>query len=81
MAVARQRIHLPPRAWRRALAAGLRDDRDGPQTIEAFERTFAEFIGVPEAVAVPSGRAGLRFIFDALELNEGDSIEVTLAGA
>jgi dTDP-4-amino-4,6-dideoxygalactose transaminase len=31
-------------------------------------------IGVPEAVAVPSARAGLRFIFQALDLQKGDEV-------
>jgi len=75
VAVARQRIHLPPRGWRRA-AAGLTGgslwDGDG---IRRFEKAFAELIGVPEAVAIPSGRAGLRFIFEALGLEpEADVI-------
>jgi dTDP-4-amino-4,6-dideoxygalactose transaminase len=74
VAVARQRIHLPPRAWRRAIAAGFRDDRGGAETIEALERAFAEFVGVPEAVVVPSGRAGLRFILESLELEPGAEV-------
>jgi len=74
MAVARQRIHLPPRGWRRAITNGFRDDREGPEAIRAFERSFADFIGVPEAVVVPSGRAGLRFIFDAIGLERGSEV-------
>jgi dTDP-4-amino-4,6-dideoxygalactose transaminase len=42
--------------------------------IEGFERAFAESIGVAQAVAVPSGRAGLKFIFDGLELAPGDEV-------
>ena len=42
--------------------------------IERFELAFAVFIGVPEAVVVPSGRAGLRFIFRALGLESGTEI-------
>ncbi|MGB5552012.1 MAG: aminotransferase class I/II-fold pyridoxal phosphate-dependent enzyme, partial [Thermoanaerobaculia bacterium] len=43
--------------------------------IRQFEEAFAEFIGVPDAVAIPSGRAGLRFIFEALGLqSESDVI-------
>jgi dTDP-4-amino-4,6-dideoxygalactose transaminase len=74
VATARQRIHLPPRGWRRAVAAGFRDDPDGADVIRRFERAFSEFIGAPEAVAVPSGRAGLRFIFDALGLTPGSEV-------
>jgi len=74
MAVARQRIHLPPKGWRRAIGTGFRDDRGGPEAIDAFEKAFAEFIGVPSAVAVPSGRAGLRFIFEAIEMAPGAEV-------
>jgi dTDP-4-amino-4,6-dideoxygalactose transaminase len=74
MAVARQRIHLPPKAWRRAIAAGFRDDRGDADAIPRFERAFADFIGVPDAVVVPSGRAGLRFTLDALDLEQGAEV-------
>jgi len=74
MAIARQRIHLPPAAWRRALGALMRGDlSDGPAIAE-FERAFADFIGVPAAVAVPSGRAGLRFLFQGLNLERGSEV-------
>jgi dTDP-4-amino-4,6-dideoxygalactose transaminase len=42
--------------------------------IARFEREFGDFIGVADAVAVPSGRAGLRFIFDALNLEPGAEV-------
>jgi dTDP-4-amino-4,6-dideoxygalactose transaminase len=42
--------------------------------VERFEAAFAEFIGTPAAVVVPSGRAGLRFIFDSLELEPGAEV-------
>lgn len=74
MAVARQRIHLPPGAWRRAAAASLTGKLWSGDAVERFERAFAEFIGVPDAVAVPSGRAGLRFIFQALGVEPGDEV-------
>ncbi|MCW8873232.1 MAG: aminotransferase class I/II-fold pyridoxal phosphate-dependent enzyme [Xanthomonadales bacterium] len=74
MAIARQRIHLPPAAWRRAPGAVLRGDlSDGPQIAE-FEQAFAAAIGVPDAVAVSSGRAGLRFLFDGLNLPPGSEV-------
>ena len=74
MAIARQRIQLPHRAWRRAIEAGFRDDGGDATAIPRFERAFADFIGVPEAVVVPSGRAGLRFTLDALDLEPGAEI-------
>ncbi len=74
MAIARQRIHLPPRAWRRAIGAGFNDHKGGPEAIDRIEHAFAEFIGAPAAVAVPSGRAGLRFTIDALDLEPGAEV-------
>ena len=68
VAVARQRIHLPPKGWRRALTASTQASLWDGEDIRRFEKAFAEFIGVPDAVAIPSGRAGLRFIFEALDL-------------
>jgi len=74
MAIARQRIHLPPAAWRSALVSLLRGDMaDGPAIAE-FEQAFAASIGVPDAVAVASGRAGLRFLFDGLNLEPGAEV-------
>ena len=68
MAIARQHIFLPHAAHRRALAGLLGGGLwDGPE-VERFERAFAAYIGVPETVAVPSGRAGLHFLLDALAL-------------
>jgi dTDP-4-amino-4,6-dideoxygalactose transaminase len=74
MAVARQRIHLPPGAWRRALSGALTGSLWKGGTVAGFEKAFAEFMGVPDAVAVPSGRAGLRFIFQALNLEPGAEV-------
>lgn len=44
------------------------------EALDRFERAFADFIGVPQAVAVPSGRAGFRFIFQALDLPPGSEV-------
>ncbi len=74
MAVARQRIHLPPRAWRRAAQATLGGTLWTGGSIAKIEEAFAQFIGASDAVVVPSGRAGLRFIFQALELESGDEV-------
>jgi dTDP-4-amino-4,6-dideoxygalactose transaminase len=74
MPIARQRIQLPQAAWRSAIAGLLRGDLwDGPN-IERFESAFAEYIGSAGAVTVPSGRAGFRFTFEALQLDEGAEV-------
>lgn len=52
----------------------MRGDLWEGEEISRLEQAFARFIGVPEAVAVPSARAGLRFLFEALELEKGDEV-------
>ena len=74
MAVARQRIHLPPRSWPRAIVSPLRGDLGDGNEVALLEREFAEFTGAPDAVTVPSGRAGLRFIFETLGLEPGSEV-------
>jgi dTDP-4-amino-4,6-dideoxygalactose transaminase len=74
LAIARQRIHLPPGAWTRALTGALSGTLWTGEAIDRFESAFAGFIGSPQAVAVPSGRAGLRFIFQAVGLEAGSEV-------
>ncbi len=68
MAIPRQRINLPPRSWRRALAAWQRGELWEGEPFERFERAIAEEVGVAEAISVPSGRIALRFLLEALDL-------------
>jgi dTDP-4-amino-4,6-dideoxygalactose transaminase len=74
MAIPRQRIHLPPGAWRSALGSLLSGNMSEGPAIAEFEEKFAAFIGVPDAVSVPSGRAGLRFLFEGLALEPGAEV-------
>jgi dTDP-4-amino-4,6-dideoxygalactose transaminase len=74
VAIPRQRIFFPPGGCTQTLAAWQRNDLWEGDDIGLFERSFAEHIGVSDAVAVPSGRAGLKFIFDALRLEQGDEV-------
>lgn len=74
MAIPRQRIRLPEGAWRTAFASLVRGDLWTGNRIEEFERKFAEYISVPDAVTVPSGRAGFRFLFDSLGLQPGAEV-------
>jgi perosamine synthetase len=74
LAIPRQRIQLPGTAWRSALGSLVRRDLwEGPE-IARFEHAFAQAIGAPDAVAVPSGRAGFRFLFEGLELPPGGEV-------
>jgi perosamine synthetase len=60
-----------------AVTAVLRTSRLslGPQ-MEAFERAMAEYVGVPHAIAVSSGTAGLHLCMKALGLGQGDEVIV-----
>ena len=49
----------------------------GPQ-LAAFERAFADYIGVPHAIAVSSGTAGLHLCILALGIGEGDEVIVPI---
>lgn len=48
----------------------------GPE-IQTFEKEFAAFIGVPHAVAVSSGTAGLHCVVRTLGIGEGDEVITT----
>ena len=47
----------------------------GPKT-KRFEQEFAKYLGVPEALALNSGTAGLHLAFAALGLGPGDEVIV-----
>jgi perosamine synthetase len=47
----------------------------GPQ-MEAFEHALAEYVGVPHAIAVSSGTAGLHLAIRSLGIGEGDEVIV-----
>jgi dTDP-4-amino-4,6-dideoxygalactose transaminase len=60
----------------RTAALGPLDDRwlsMGPE-VEAFEREFAELVGVNHAIAVASGTAALHLAFLALDVSAGDEV-------
>lgn len=74
MAIPRQRIRLPQGAWRTAFASLIRGDLWEGDQIEPFERAVADYIKVADAVAVPSGRAGFKFLFDSLGVAPGGEV-------
>lgn len=71
MAIPRQRITLPPGAVTTAIAGALHGDLWAGDDITRFEQRFATLVGSREAIAMASGRAGLRAILESLELEPG----------
>jgi len=52
----------------------LRGDLWEGDSIEPFEKAVADYISVADAVTVPSGRAGFRFLFDSLGVEPGSEV-------
>ena len=74
MAIPRQRIRLPRACWARAIGAGAAGKLWRGDDVARFESAFAGEVGSGTAIAVSSGRAGLRGILDSLDLPEGSEI-------
>jgi len=74
MAIPRQRIRLPQGAWRSSMASLIRGDFWEGDELHELERVVTEYIGSEDAVTVPSGRAGFRFIFDSLGVKPGGEV-------
>ena len=74
MAIPRQRIRMPQGAWRSAVASLLRGDLWEGKQVQELERAVAQYIGAADAVAVPSGRAGFRFLFESLDVKPGAEV-------
>lgn len=74
MAIPRQRIRLPQGAWRGALAGLISGDLWEGDDVSRLEAEVAEFMSSADAVAVPSGRAGFRFLFDSLGIEPGAEV-------
>ena len=70
----------PSFSVREALAAGralLADDAAADRAaVQRFERRFAELIGAPHAVMVPSARYGFYLLLQALGVGPGDEVIV-----
>ncbi len=62
------------KAVKRVLESGIL--AHGPE-VEAFEKEFAEYIGVDYAVAVANGTAALDLVLKAIGIKEGDEVITT----
>lgn len=74
--IPRRRVQLSAEdaaALQRALSA---PEKGGAAAIAAWEAAIAAVAGTPHAVAVSSGRTGMRQIFEHLGIGEGDEVIV-----
>jgi dTDP-4-amino-4,6-dideoxygalactose transaminase len=58
----------------------LRGDLSSGPAIAEFEQAFADFIGVPDAIGVASGRAGLRWLIEGLNMEPGAEVVCSAFG-
>ncbi|MBI5186318.1 MAG: aminotransferase class I/II-fold pyridoxal phosphate-dependent enzyme [Nitrospinae bacterium] len=74
MAFPRQKILHPQNSWRNFFLGLLKGRLIDGEKIGEFERAFAGFIGARDAIAIPSGRAGLKFILEGLRLDQDSEV-------
>lgn len=73
--IPRRRIHTTNDEWPTALRV-LWGKGSSSGHLRSFEAAFAALVGVKSAIAVGSGRQGMRLILRALRLKEGDEVIV-----
>jgi perosamine synthetase len=74
--IPRRKVRLYPEEWEEILrrsSAGTEEDGSG---VAEWERAVAEYVGLPYAAAVNSGRRGMALILKHLGLGEGDEVIV-----
>ncbi len=74
--IPRRRAHTYPGEWndlRNGLRGGTGHDEG---IVEAWQRSVADFVGMPHAAAISSGRRGMAAIFEYLHLGPGDEVVI-----
>ncbi len=74
--IARRRVYTSPGEFEHLSACVRRGDAGDPALIAEWEQAFAEYVGVPHAAAVNSGRRGLVLTLSHLGLGTGDELIV-----
>ena len=72
--IPRRRVDQPNFDIGLALQILFKKNNDFYQCVKEWENSFANFIGVNNAVAVSSGRKGMELILRSLELDEGSEV-------
>lgn len=74
--IPRRHVPVDPNEWREIDLVLEHPPEDNPETVAAFERRVAEYVGVPHAAVINSGRRGMALIFEHLGIGAGDEIIV-----
>lgn len=72
--IPRRKIHTIKGEYRLAIKMLLKNNSNLAGCISGWEEEFARYLGVRHALAVGSGRAGMKLILKSLRLKEGDEI-------
>lgn len=72
--IRRRKIRFYPQESKDILDCIMTGHVQNGRYIRLFEEEFAKYIGAMHAISVPSGRAGLSIILDAMELEKGSEI-------
>ena len=75
--IPRRTIHMYPGELGDLLQAALKEPSEHRALVSAFEDAFMRHTGDGLAIPVGAGRLGLRLIFEALGIGEGDAVVVT----
>ena len=76
MAYPRQSIELSQSEFAELTRSFFNSPTDSGETVRRFESLFADFIGVGQAIAFASQRAGMYFVLKALDAKPGDEVIV-----
>lgn len=74
--IPRRRVYFAPDQIERILEHVRRRDAGNPEIIARWEESLADFVGVPHAAVVNSGRRGLQLTLQHFGLGKGDEIIV-----
>ena len=72
--IPRRKIHVQKGEIRKTIKILFRISKNKKQQVTEWETAFAKYLSVKHAIAVSSGRAGLKLILKSLKLNKGDEI-------
>ncbi len=74
--IPRRHVPVDPNEWRELDIVLEHAPEDNPDTVAEFEQAVAEYVGIPHAAAINSGRRGMALIFSHLGIGKDDEVIV-----